>query len=295
MQELAKNWCCGGATIGFVPTMGSLHEAHLAMVRTACAECTKCVASIFVNPLQFGANEDFHKYPRPFERDRELLESVGCDVLFAPGVSGMYGGDAPIQGPPGHGPHTFVEVTVLGEIWEGVVRPGHLRGVATVVTKLFNIVQPDRAYFGEKDYQQLKVVQRMVNDLNFGITIVPIPTAREADGLAVSSRNQYLTPEQRAAAPVLYRALQTGAEMAAQGERDVAIIGMAMHAVCESEPLVKVQYITIVDTETLLPLRRLDDHPARALIAARIGDTRLIDNVPIIVEDEMAPSQPPSS
>jgi pantoate--beta-alanine ligase len=241
----------------------------------------KFVASIFVNPLQFGASEDLGRYPRPFERDCELLREAGCDALFAPTVQEMYG-NAQLAG--GHAPqgvpHTFVEVAVLGDVWEGVTRPGHLRGVATVVAKLFNIIGPTASYFGEKDYQQLKVIEQMVRDLNFSTEIVPVPTVREADGLALSSRNAYLNAEERRAATALYRALSQAAQMAQNGERNVAELGRTMQAICDAETLVSVQYITIVEPQTLAPLHTLEG-PARILIAARVGNTRLIDNLAI--------------
>jgi len=276
MQVLARQWCCAGESIGFVPTMGALHQGHLSLVQQASAQCDHVVASIFVNPLQFGPHEDLERYPRSLERDCELLEAAGCNLVFAPTVQEMYG-----HIDMAHGTLTYVEVVQLGEMWEGVVRPGHLRGVATVVTKLFNIVQPTRAYFGEKDYQQLKVIQRMVHDLNMDIEIVPMPTVRESDGLALSSRNAYLSPEERAAASALYRAMQAANELARQGERSVVALGAAACQVCEAEPLIHVQYITIVDAETLETLQELNEHPARMLIAARLGETRLIDNMAI--------------
>jgi pantoate--beta-alanine ligase len=278
MQRLAAQWRCAGESIGFVPTMGALHEGHLSLARTARAQCTQFVASIFVNPTQFGPHEDYSKYPRPFERDRALLQEAGCDVLFAPAPTAMYETQQPLHSQSAES-QTFVEVTPLGEMWEGAARPGHMRGVATVVAKLFNIVRPHRAYFGEKDYQQLKVLQRMARDLNFDIEVVGLPTVREADGLALSSRNVYLTPEQRRAAGKLNQALQTAADLARDGETDVAVLINAIQQVCETEPLVVVQYIAIVEAESLMPLDRLGDRPARALMAARVGDTRLIDNM----------------
>ena len=278
MQQLAGQWRCAGEMIGFVPTMGALHEGHLSLARAARLQCGKSVASIFVNPIQFGPQEDLDKYPRTFESDRALLEAAGCDVLFAPTVAAMYG----VQG-LGHSEngdsHTFVEVTPLGEMWEGAVRPGHMRGVATVVAKLFNIVRPHHAYFGEKDYQQLKVLQRMARDLNFEVEVVGLPTVREADGLALSSRNVYLSPEERQAARGLYQALQTAQSLARAGETHIAALSAAMQQICDADPLITVQYIAVVDGESLTPLDRLDDRPARALIAARVGNTRLIDNL----------------
>ncbi len=281
MQGLSAQWKRENQTIGFVPTMGALHEGHLELCRHARANHERFVASIFVNPLQFGPNEDLQKYPRPFERDCELLRQTGCDALFAPPREAMYGTTGITSGHAAPGvPHTFVEVAVLGDVWEGAARPGHMRGVATVVAKLFNIVCPTAAYFGEKDYQQLKLIEQMVRDLDFPLQIMPVPTVREPDGLALSSRNAYLSEPERAAAASLYRALSKGRELAADGEKDVTELGRIMQQVCESEPLVSVQYITIVDQQNLAPLHVLDG-PARVLIAARVGDTRLIDNIEI--------------
>ncbi|HVF11135.1 MAG TPA: pantoate--beta-alanine ligase [Abditibacteriaceae bacterium] len=278
MQQRAAQWRCAGETIGFVPTMGALHEGHLSLARAARADCTKFVASIFVNPIQFGPHEDYGKYPRAFEHDCALLEEAGCAVLFAPTVASMYETQRPMANRDTDS-RTFVEVMPLSEMWEGVVRPGHMRGVATVVAKLFNIVRPHRAYFGEKDYQQLKVLQHMVHDLNFDVEVVGMPTVREADGLALSSRNVYLNPEERQAALKLYQALQTAQSLARAGETDTAALGAAMQQVCDADPLIAVHYITIVEAETLAPLDKLDERPARALIAARVGATRLIDNL----------------
>jgi pantoate--beta-alanine ligase len=280
MQALVARWRCEGETIGFVPTMGALHEGHLSLARVARQECSKFVASVFVNPTQFGPSEDLERYPRPFERDSQLLQEAGCDAIFAPTVGSMYGGD-------GHGEQdarTFVEVSKLSNIWEGAVRPGHLRGVATVVTMLFNILSPHRAYFGEKDYQQLKVIERMVHDLHFDLTLVPCPTVREPDGLAMSSRNAYLAPDEREAATVLYQALSACVARAGSGERDVAVLSGVMRSLCEEQPLVSLQYVSIVDADTLDQLQVLGDHPARALIAARVGSTRLIDNIALVAE-----------
>jgi pantoate--beta-alanine ligase len=276
MQHITCTWRCAGERIGFVPTMGALHEGHLSLAQAARRECDKFVASIFVNPLQFAPHEDLDRYPRTFEHDCDLLRNLGCDAVFAPSTQSMYAGADLL-----HEPLTFVEVSKLGEVWEGAVRPGHLRGVATVVAKLFNITKAHRAYFGEKDYQQLKVVQCMVRDLNCDVDIVPMPTVREADGLALSSRNRYLSPPERASAAVLFKALTAAVAQARQGERDVSVLGRTVQQICDTDPLVRVQYITIVDTETLEPLIELGAQPARILIAARVGDTRLIDNVAI--------------
>ena len=278
MQRLTCGWRCAGQSVGFVPTMGALHAGHLELCRRARAENDRFVASVFVNPKQFGPGEDLAKYPRPFERDCDLLREAGCDAVFAPDVTAMYG-NSDARRDKGHG--CWVEVSPLDEMWEGVTRPGHIRGVATVVAKLFNIAHPDRAYFGEKDFQQLRVVQIMVSDLNFDLEIVPVSTLREPDGLAMSSRNAYLAPAERKAAATLYRALQTGVELAAQGERDVAKLGLSIGEVLATEPLLRPQYIAIVDEQTLDSLETLGDQSARLIAAAFAGKTRLIDNVAI--------------
>ena len=274
MQQLGATWNCASQSLGFVPTMGALHAGHLELCRRARAENDRFVASIFINPKQFGPSEDLAKYPRAFERDCQLLREAGCDAVFAPDAEAMYGK----PGAAGHG--TWVDVAPLDEMWEGVTRPGHVRGVATVVAKLFNIARPTRAYFGEKDYQQLRVVQQMVRDLNFALEIVPVPTLREADGLALSSRNAYLSDDERAGAAAIYRALQTGADKAARGERDATVIGQAVSDVLAGQPLLRPQYVAVVDDQTLQPLRQLDG-AARLIAAVFAGKTRLIDNVPL--------------
>lgn len=273
MQRIAVN---AGVSVGLVPTMGALHAGHMKLVERARSENELVVASIFVNPLQFGPSEDLARYPRPFEGDCEQLQDADCDIVFAPDAQAMYG-DEQTQGHSSS--RTVVEVLMLGDLWEGAVRPGHLRGVATVVCKLFHLTLPRRAYFGEKDLQQLRVIQTMVRDLNFAIEIVPVPTVREADGLALSSRNAYLSPRERQAAPALYRALQQGVALARAGEHDVARLGEQMQAVCNEQPLVKVQYLTVVDDQTLQPVTAIDERPLRILIAAHLGHTRLIDNI----------------
>ena len=278
MQLAVARWNCAGDSIGFVPTMGALHAAHLELCRRARAENDRFVASVFVNPKQFGPHEDLSRYPRPFERDCELLREAGCDAVFAPDVTAMYG-ESQARRDKGHG--CWIEVSPLDEMWEGVTRPGHIRGMATVVAKLFNITQPRRAYFGEKDFQQLRVVELMVRDLNFDLEIVPVPTYRESDGLAMSSRNAYLAPAERAAAPTLYRALRAGAALAAQGQRDVAKLGQAIDAILQTEPLLQPQYVAVVDAQTLQSLETLGDQPARLLAAVFVGPTRLIDNIAI--------------
>ena len=273
MQRLAFS---SVGSIGLVPTMGALHAGHLKLVERARAENDLLVTSIFVNPLQFGPSEDLARYPRPFERDCELLQAAGCDIVFAPDAKAMYGDDEADDHAPSR---TVVEVLKLGDLWEGAVRPGHLRGVATVVCKLFHLTMPTRAYFGEKDLQQLRVIQAMVRDLNFVLEIVPVPTVREADGLALSSRNAYLSSAERQAAPALYHALQHGVALAKSGEHDVARLGEQMQARLDEQPLVKTQYLTIVDDQTLQPVTVVEQRPLRILVAAHLGQTRLIDNI----------------
>lgn len=272
MQRLCASWRCGRENIGFVPTMGALHTGHLELARRAKGENDRLVVSIFVNPAQFGPKEDLARYPHPFERDSQQLQELGCDALFAPTKEKMYGGADFSHG-------TWIDVTPFDEMWEGVTRPGHLRGVATVVAKLLNICTPERAYFGEKDFQQLRVVEALVHDLNFGVKIVPCPTVRELDGLAMSSRNAYLSPTERRSATVIFRAMSAGKECAQSGEKSVVKIGEAMNAVFAEEPDVQPQYVSIVDSQTLAPLRELDGRPARILVAAHLGKTRLIDNM----------------
>ncbi len=272
MQALSTSWRREGRTVGFVPTMGALHEGHLSLARMARVQNDVFVASIFVNPLQFGTQEDLDKYERPFERDSRLLEEAGCDVLFAPSTETMYGGRS-------GGSRTVVEVGEIGGVLEGAVRPGHFRGVATIVAKLFNVVAPGRAYFGEKDYQQLKAIQQMVDDLFFDVEVVPGPTVREPDGLAMSSRNARLSPEERGASATLYRVLLEGASVAEGGERSAKVLVEEMRRVCEAHPLIELRYVAVVDAETLEPICELDGRPARALIAASVGGTHLIDNL----------------
>jgi pantoate--beta-alanine ligase len=279
MRTLSGSWRGSGQEIGFVPTMGALHEGHLSLFRRAQEESDRVVASIFVNPTQFGANEDFDTYPRRLRRDRERLEEVGCDALFVPSVEAMYGTGSPdVES----GERPLVEVGRIGHLWEGLERPGHFRGVATIVAMLFHAVLPHRAYFGEKDYQQLKVVQNMARSLLFGIEIVGCPTVRESGGLAMSSRNAYLSEEEREAAIKLYQALNAAAELARKGARDARVLARKMHDICDTEPLVELQYAAVVDAETLTPLERLGERPARAIAAAHVGTTHLIDNVELL-------------
>ncbi len=253
--------------VGFIPTMGFLHEGHLSLVRQARAENPSVVVSIFVNPTQFGPHEDFKKYPRDPQRDLAMLEPM-TDVVFMPAAAEMY-------------PETFdswVEVGGVTERLEGASRPGHFRGVTTVVAKLFNIVQPTRAYFGQKDAQQAVVIKKMVADLNMNLEIVILPTVREPDGLAISSRNTYLNPEQRLAATVLYRALKLAQVLWAQGEKDAGTIRHEMTELIEKEPLAEIDYISIANTITLKEMHRIKP-PALVSIAVKIGKTRLIDNI----------------
>jgi pantoate--beta-alanine ligase len=254
--------------VGLVPTMGYLHEGHLSLVRAARRENTHAVVSIFVNPAQFAPNEDLARYPRDEERDLALLEREGVDGVFAPGVGEMYA----------QGFNTYVTVEGLTGRLEGASRPTHFRGVTTVVLKLFNIVQPDRAYFGQKDVQQLAVIRRMTRDLDLPVRIVGMPIVREPDGLAMSSRNAYLTPEQRTAATVLRRALTAAEGLFEDGVRDAAQIRRRVEGVIAEEPLAEVDYVSVADAETLEELQAFDA-PALVSLAVRFGQTRLIDNV----------------
>ncbi len=267
MQQKAEAWRKGGFTVGCVPTMGFLHNGHLELMRRARAACDRVVVSIFVNPTQFGPNEDFSSYPRDFERDRALIESVGVDVIFSPTPEMMYA----------KGAQTFVEVTEVTKGFEGASRPGHFRGVATVVSKLFNIMKPHYAYFGEKDFQQLTAVKRMVLDLNMDLTVVGCPTVRETDGLAMSSRNVYLSPEERKAATCLRRAFLRARELATGGETSTNTILAEAGSIIEKEPLARIDYVEICDPETLQKTDTLPEN-ARLVMAVWIGKTRLLDN-----------------
>lgn len=259
----------GFGAIGLVPTMGFLHDGHLSLVRRALAECGAAAASIFVNPAQFGPNEDLASYPRDLERDLALLREAGCGLVWVPSAEEMY--------PPGFA--TYVNVEGVTDGLEGARRPGHFRGVATVVAKLFNVVQPTRAYFGQKDVQQTVVIRQMVRDLALPVEIVVAPTVREADGLAMSSRNVYLTPEQRAAAPVLHRALRAAAARFEAGERSGDALRQAMLDVLAAEPLAQVDYASAAHPATLRELEQADEAGAVLSLAVRIGKTRLIDNL----------------
>jgi len=254
--------------VGFVPTMGYLHEGHLSLVRQARAESKSVVVSIFVNPAQFGPGEDLNSYPRDAKRDLALLGKEGTDVVFVPSAAEMY-------------PERFdswVEVGKVAKRLEGACRPAHFRGVATVCAKLFNIVQPTKAYFGQKDAQQAVVIKKMVADLNMDLEIVALPTVREPDGLAMSSRNIYLNPEERKAALVLHQALNLAQEMYADGEKDAECLRQEMIALIQKQPLARIDYVSVADAETLDELDRVKP-PALVSLAVKIGKTRLIDNV----------------
>ena len=260
----------GKDDVGLVPTMGFLHEGHLSLVRAAREQNDNAVVSIFVNPNQFGPGEDYQSYPRDPERDLALLRAERVDAVFIPSAEEMYL----------EGASTFVEVAGVTEGLEGAHRPGHLRGVTTVVAMLFHIVQPRRAYFGQKDAQQLAVVRKLVRELHFDVEIVAMPTVRERDGLAMSSRNAYLSPAERQAALVLSRALRRAEERFASGERDGERLRGAMRELIAQEPLARVDYVSVADPESLRELERIEG-AALASLAVRIGATRLIDNVPL--------------
>ncbi len=259
-----------GGTVGFVPTMGFLHEGHLALVKQARIENSAVIVSIYVNPAQFGPREDFDAYPRDLNRDLRLLRGEGVDIVFVPSDEEMY--------PPEFS--SWVDVEKVTERLEGVSRPGHFRGVTTVVAKLFNIVQPTRAYFGQKDAQQAVVIKRMVANLNMGIEIVVVPTVRESYGLAMSSRNIYLNSRERQAATILFKALTLARQLSQGGEKDAGKIRRQMTSLIQKEPLARIDYVSIADAETLEELN-LIDRPALASLAVRIGKTRLIDNIPL--------------
>jgi len=255
-------------SVGLVPTMGFLHDGHLSLVRAARAENDHVFVSIFVNPTQFGPNEDFATYPRNTDRDLALLRDLGVDYVFMPGLDEMY-------------PAAFEAAVDVGSVampLEGAFRPGHFRGVATVVLKLLNIILPDRAYFGRKDAQQLAVIRKMVRDLDLPVDIVAMPTVREPDGFAMSSRNTYLTPEQRKAATILYQALTLALEMWTRGTRDAEAFRSRLRELIEDEELANVDYVSVADPDTLRELERIQG-PALVSMAVRIGRTRLIDNV----------------
>ena len=278
--EALAAWRAGvTGALGLVPTMGALHEGHLSLVRRARRECDRVAVSIFVNPTQFGPNEDFGRYPRDLPGDLARLGREGTDLVVTPTPALVY--------PPGFS--TWVTVERLTERWEGAARPGHFRGVATVVLKLLNLVRPARAYFGEKDYQQLRVVERMVRDLDVPTVIVPCPTVREPDGLAMSSRNVNLTPDERGAATVLFRALRLAQAECVKGERDAKVLRTMVEEAIAAEPRARMDYVAVVEPMTLEPLTFIGDPGAVCCLAARIGAVRLIDNLVLV-----APATRPS-
>lgn len=268
LRRQVEDWRRDGLRVALVPTMGALHEGHLQLVRHAAEEADRVVASVFVNPTQFGPGEDFDRYPRSPEKDADLLASAGCHALFLPEVEEIY--------PSGHS--TFVDLGPPAEGLEGAFRPGHFRGVATVVTALFNIVRPDVAVFGQKDAQQLAVIRRFSRDLNLGVEILGHPTVREEDGLALSSRNAYLSPEDRQAASVLSRALRAAHQQLIAGERDGDTLRATMARVLAEEPRAEVEYAEVVDAESFRPVTEVTASIVLP-IAARLGITRLIDNL----------------
>jgi len=256
-------------SVGLVPTMGALHDGHARLIQAARRDCDVVAVSIFVNPTQFGPTEDFARYPRTLDHDLRICSESGASLVFAPSVQTMYP-----DGPLG----ACVEVPGLSDVLEGAIRPGHFRGVATVVLKLLNIVGPDVAHFGQKDYQQLLVIRRMVADLDVPVEIRGVPTVREPDGLAMSSRNRYLGPEDRAAAVVLSRALDDAREAVRKGERSADRVRQILRSRIESQGRARLDYAEVADAATLAPLETLGEHPAVALLAARVGPARLIDN-----------------
>ncbi|MBI5198451.1 MAG: pantoate--beta-alanine ligase [Nitrospirae bacterium] len=268
MHALSERKRMEGKLIGFVPTMGFLHEGHLSLIREAKKLSDMVIVSIFVNPTQFRPNEDYDKYPRDLEGDTKKVNSAGGDIIFAPPARDMY--------PDGY--LTYVNVEGITETLCGISRPGHFRGVTTVVTKLFNIVKPHKAFFGQKDYQQSVIIKKMVRDLNMDIDIILLPTVREHDGLAMSSRNSFLSTEERKVAPVLYRALIMASEMVKNGEKNTRKIYSEMKRMIENESLVVIDYISITDPETLTDISEIKGKTLIAL-AVKIGSTRLIDNL----------------
>jgi pantoate--beta-alanine ligase len=269
-----------GRRVALVPTMGALHEGHVALMRRARDQGAAVVVSVYVNPTQFGPREDFKQYPRDLEADARLCEREGVDAVFAPSDEEMYPGCVAldVHGNRGLLYFTYVEESLLSRRLEGEQRPGHFRGVCTVVAKLLNIVQPDLAFFGQKDYQQLKIVERMVRDLRFPVEVVPVPTVREADGLALSSRNQRLSKAERAEATVLWKALNIAHDLFKEGERNVHRLETAMSLTVELAPSARLDYAQIVDAESLEPVNDVQQGNI-ALIAAHVGETRLIDNL----------------
>jgi pantoate--beta-alanine ligase len=283
MKETVRQARAENHVIGFIATMGALHEGHLSLIRRARVDCSRVYASIFLNPTQFGPNEDLSRYPKTFESDVEKLTAAGVEVLFAPEINEIY--------PPGF--RTYVNVEGLSERLEGRSRPGHFRGVATVVLKLFEIVQPQFAYFGRKDAQQVRILQQMATDLNLNVEIVVCPIVREGDGLALSSRNTYLSSEERRAATVLQRALDEARRELNAGTRDALQLQTALRKILSNEPLARVDYVEMVDAESFEPVSSIGARPVYALLAVFIGKTRLIDN--LFIEPAAGQNAPASS
>ena len=265
VRNIVNSWRKEGYTIGFVPTMGFLHEGHAALIDQARKNNDKVIVSIFVNPIQFGENEDLSTYPRDINSDKKLCESHGVDLIFSPNPEEMY-----------QDKKAFVNIADLSDTLCGISRPIHFKGVCTVVTKLFNIIQPTNAYFGEKDAQQLAIIRKMVYDLNFSVNIIGVPIVRESDGLAKSSRNTYLSKEERKAATILYKAIQMGKQTIKRGASADSIIN-AMTNIVNTEPLAKIDYISVVDANTMQPVHEITS-PVLVAMAVYIGSTRLIDN-----------------
>jgi pantoate--beta-alanine ligase len=275
MKAKASGWKASGMSIGFVPTMGYLHEGHMSLIREAARENDVVVVSVFVNPIQFGANEDFGRYPQDMARDSDLCARAGVDAVFNPSASDMYPTDF----------CGYVDMSVVTEGLCGAKRPGHFRGVATVVMKFFHIINPDRAYFGQKDAQQLAVIRRMTRDFNMDVAIIGLPIVRDHDGLAMSSRNAYLAVHERAASLSLHKALQEALKLYRRGENSAKRIKRLAEEILSNNPLIKTDYIEIVDAETMRPLKDID-RPALCAVAAFVGETRLIDNILFNVREE---------
>ena len=265
IRSIVKQWKDQGYSVGFVPTMGYLHDGHAALIDQARKDNDKVIVSIFVNPTQFGENEDLNSYPRDINRDKSLCEAHKADIIFAPAPDEMY-----------HDRKAFVNIVELSDTLCGISRPIHFKGVCTVVAKLFNIIQPTNAYFGEKDAQQLAIIRKMVYDLNFPVHIIGVPIVRESDGLAKSSRNTYLSKEERKAATILYKAIQKGKQTIQRGASADSIIN-TMTEIINTEPLAKIDYISVVDANTMQPVHEITD-PVLVAMAVYIGSTRLIDN-----------------
>ena len=265
IRSIVNHWKDKGYSIGFVPTMGYLHDGHAALIDQARKDNDKVIVSIFINPTQFGENEDLNSYPRDINRDKSLCEAHKADIIFSPTSDEMY-----------HDRKAFVNIVELSDTLCGISRPIHFKGVCTVITKLFNIIQPTNAYFGEKDAQQLAIIRKMVYDLNFPVNIIGVPIVRESDGLAKSSRNTYLSKEERKAATILYKAIQMGKQTIKHGASADSIIN-TMTEIINTEPLAKIDYVSVVDANTMQPVHEITS-PVLVAIAVYIGSTRLIDN-----------------